>query len=284
MTAALGSEAPAPRRRRAADPAVVIPSIVLGLIVILAVAAPLLDTIDPVAINPTMRNKASGVVETLRLADGTTQRFTHWMGTDSLGRDVYSRVLYGARVSLIVGTLVAVVSVTVGLAIGMLAGYLRVLDAIVMRVMDGLMAIPPILLAIGVVSLSRAGLPAVVIAIAVPEIPRVVRLVRAVVLSIREEPYVEAAVTAGTPAPSPALAPCAAQLHRAAHRAGDLCLRFGDRRGVDPVFSRHRYPARDTELGQRDGERPSVFQALSGADIISRRVPGGGGSVRQPAR
>ena len=199
MTAAIGPEAIAPRKRRSADPAVVIPAVVLGLIVVLAVAAPLLDTIDPVAINPTMRNKVPGMVETLRLTDDTTRRFTHWMGTDSLGRDIYSRVLYGARVSLIVGTLVSLVSVTVGLAIGLLAGYLRWLDGLVMRIMDGLMAIPPILLAIGVVSLSRAGVPAVVAAIAVPEIPRVVRLVRSIVLSIREEPYVEAAVTAGTP-------------------------------------------------------------------------------------
>lgn len=199
MTAALDTSPPAVIPKRTGDPAIIIPAVILGLVTMLAIAAPILDTIDPLAINPIMRNKAPGVVETLRLADGTTQRFTHWMGTDSLGRDVYSRVLYGARVSLIIGTLVSVVSVSIGLFIGLMAGYLRWLDGIVMRLMDGLMAIPPILLAIGVVSLSRAGLTAVVIAIAVPEIPRVVRLVRSVVLTIREEPYVEAAVTAGTP-------------------------------------------------------------------------------------
>lgn len=198
MTAA-AAPAPAVPKRRGADPAIVIPAILLGLVALIAIAAPLLDTVDPIAINPTMRNKLPGVVEALRLDDGTTRNFTHWMGTDSLGRDVYSRVLYGARVSLVVGALVSVVAIGIGLVIGLLAGYLRWLDGFVMRLMDGLMAIPPILLAIGVVSLSRAGLTAVVIAIAVPEIPRVVRLVRAVVLSIREEPYVEAAVTAGTP-------------------------------------------------------------------------------------
>ena len=201
MSAALDAPAPLPPRRRGwtADPAIVIPGVLLALVALMAIAAPILDTIDPTAINPTMRNKVPGTIEVLRLADGATQRFTHWMGTDSLGRDVYSRVLYGARVSLLVGSLVAVVSIAIGLVIGLLAGYLRWLDGLVMRFMDGLMAIPPILLAIGVVSLSRAGLTAVVIAIAVPEIPRVVRLVRAVVLTIREEPYVEAAVTAGTP-------------------------------------------------------------------------------------
>ena len=199
MTAALEAPVPAVRKRRAGDPAIVIPAVLLGLIAIIAIAAPLLDTVDPVAINPTMRNKPPGAVEMLQLADGATRRFTHWMGTDSLGRDVYSRVLYGARISLAVGALVSVVSIGIGLVIGLLAGYLRWLDSIVMRLMDGLMAIPPILLAIGVVSLSRAGLTAVVVAIAIPEIPRVVRLVRSIVLTIREEPYVEAAVTAGTP-------------------------------------------------------------------------------------
>jgi peptide/nickel transport system permease protein len=103
---------------------------------------------------------------------------------------------------LLVGLAVAFFSTLVGLAIGLVTGYIRWIDAIVMRIMDGLMSIPAILLAIGLVSLSRAGLRTVIIAIVIPEIPRVVRLVRAVVLTIREEPYVEAAVALGVRTPA----------------------------------------------------------------------------------
>jgi peptide/nickel transport system permease protein len=182
-------------------PGVIVGALILLFMVLMAAAAPLLGTIAPSQINPTFRNRVPGMERTIRADDGTTSTFKHRMGTDSLGRDVYSRVVYGARVSLLVGIIVAAISVAVGLVIGLLAGYVRWLDAIVMRIMDGLMAIPAILLAIALVSLFRAGLFSVVVAIVVPEIPRVVRLVRSIVLSVREEPYVEAAVMAGTPTP-----------------------------------------------------------------------------------
>jgi peptide/nickel transport system permease protein len=181
------------------NPAILIGGAIVVVMTLLAILAPLLGTMDPVEINPAFRNKLPGAERTIRLDDGSTRSFTHLMGTDSLGRDIYSRVLYGARVSLIIGAFVAALSLAVGLAIGMLAGYFRALDAVVMRFMDGLMAIPAILLAIALVSLSRAGLLTVIIAITVPEVPRVVRLVRSIVLSVREEPYVEAAITTGTP-------------------------------------------------------------------------------------
>lgn len=184
------------------EPAIVLPGVILLVLVFVAIAAPWLGTIDPTLLDPTQRNKLPGFVGSLRLDDGSQVPFTFHMGTDNLGRDVYSRVVYGARISLIIGALVAFVSTVLGLAIGMVAGYVRWSDGLIMRVMDGLMAIPPILLAIALVSLSRAGLTAVIIAIAIPEVPRVVRLVRSIVLSIREEPYVEAAVTAGTPTPT----------------------------------------------------------------------------------
>jgi len=183
------------------NPTVAIGVAILALILAMGLAAPLLTAIDPAQINPVYRNKKPGAEETVRSDDGAKTTVTHWMGTDSLGRDVYSRVVYGARASLLVGAAVALISVGIGLVIGLVGGYIRWLDAIVMRVMDGLMAIPAILLAIAVVSLSKAGLVAVIIAIVIPEIPRVVRLVRSVVLSIREEPYVEAAIAVGTRTP-----------------------------------------------------------------------------------
>jgi peptide/nickel transport system permease protein len=186
-------------RRLLGNPTVAAGAAILVIILALGLAAPWLGTVDPAAINPAVRNKAPGFVEIVRNADATQSTIAHRMGTDTLGRDVYSRVLYGARTSLLVGVTVAVISIAIGLCIGLVVGYIRWLDGIVMRVMDGVMAIPAILLAIAVVSLSSAGLTAVIVAIVIPEIPRVVRLVRSVVLSVREEPYVEAAISVGTP-------------------------------------------------------------------------------------
>jgi peptide/nickel transport system permease protein len=186
-------------RRLMRNSTVVFGVVILGLIVAMGVAAPWLANFDPAAINPTFRNKTPGAIETVRADDGNKSEVRHWMGTDSLGRDVASRVVYGARASLLVGVSVAVIAVGIGLVIGLAAGYVRLLDGIVMRLMDGLMAIPAILLAIAVVSLSSAGLVAVIVAIVIPEVPRVVRLVRSIVLSVREEPYVEAAIAVGTP-------------------------------------------------------------------------------------
>lgn len=174
-----------PLRRTLRSGPVVVALVVLAIMVIMALFAPWLNTIDPIQIDPTQRLKPIS--------------FAHWLGTDAYGRDVYSRVVYGARVSLIVGLGVAAISMVAGLAIGVAAGYFRWVDAIVMRVMDGLMAIPGVLLAIALVSLSGASLTTVLIAITIPEVPRVVRLVRSVILSVRNEPYVEAAISLGTP-------------------------------------------------------------------------------------
>ncbi len=175
--------------------------VVLAVMLLTALLAPFMGTIDPSNIDPIYRNKVPGTERMLRLEDGSEVPIKHWMGTDMLGRDVYSRVIYGSQISLVVGLAVAVLSIVVGLVIGLVSGYIRWLDGIVMRIMDGLMAIPAILLAIALMSLFNAGLGTVIFAIFIPEIPRVVRLVRSIVLSIREEPYVESAVSVGTPLP-----------------------------------------------------------------------------------
>jgi peptide/nickel transport system permease protein len=174
---------------------------ILAVVVAVGLLAPVLGTMDPARIDPVARNRRPGAERTVQSGDGAEAKLTYWMGTDSLGRDVYSRVVYGARVSLLVGVSVAMISVAFGLVVGILAGYLRWLDGIVMRIMDGLMAVPAILLAIALVSLSKAGIRTVIVAILIPEIPRGVRLVRSLVLSIREEPYVEAAQALGAPLP-----------------------------------------------------------------------------------
>ena len=200
----------APRQRAWArairSKSVIFGAAILLAMMIVAIAAPLLASADPVRIDPTCRNRAPGVQCMTRDASGARVSVVPLMGTDSLGRDVYSRVVHGARISLLIGLSVAAIAIVIGLAIGLVAGYFRWVDAIVMRLMDGLMAIPGILLAIGLVAAWRSGLwggitLAVILAIVVPEIPRVVRLVRSVVLTIREEPYVEAAIAVGTPTP-----------------------------------------------------------------------------------
>jgi peptide/nickel transport system permease protein len=173
--------------------------VILSLLIALALAAPLLGAVDPSwldAIN--MNQKPMSKVDWTGPDNETAPR-TLIMGTDSFGRDIYSRVLYGTRVSLLVGVIVALFALSLGTLFGLLAGYFRRVDAILMRVMDGLMAIPGILLAIALVAAWGAKLSTVIIAIAIPEIPRVTRLVRSLVISIREEPYIEAAISVGTP-------------------------------------------------------------------------------------
>ncbi len=182
--------APAGRRLALAfrrHPTAIAGGAVLLAMLLIAVFAPWLGTVDPQAVAPGRR-----------LIHPSAE---FWFGSDMLGRDVYSRVLFGARVSLAVGIAVAVFSTLVGLAIGLVTGYLRWLDPVVMRIMDGLMSIPSVLLAIALMALTRASIQNVVFAIALAEVPRVVRLVRSLVLTLREEPYVEAAIAAGTNLP-----------------------------------------------------------------------------------
>ncbi len=164
-------------------PTIVVGATLLLLVILAAIMAPYV-TRDPILLEPINRLKPPSA--------------EFWMGTDSLGRDIFARTVHGARISLLVGLTVAIISVFSGLVIGLLAGYFNRVDAVVMRVMDGIMAIPAILLAIALVALLGTSVKVVIIAIAIPEIPRVTRLVRSVVLSVRDLPYVEAARSNGT--------------------------------------------------------------------------------------
>ncbi|WP_371134443.1 ABC transporter permease [Phreatobacter sp.] len=168
------------------------PTIAIGgslvvAVILMAIFAPFLGTTDPTSISTRMRTREPSA--------------QFWFGTDMLGRDIYSRVLYGARVSLVVGFSVAILASVIGLAIGLVAGFIRAADAVIMRVMDGIMSIPSILLAVALMALTRGSVGNVILAITIAEIPRVSRLVRGVVLSLREQPYVDAAVAAGTRTP-----------------------------------------------------------------------------------
>jgi len=173
--------------------------LVLLVLVLVALAAPWLGTVDPTLFDAGSRDLRPGNAGEITTLDGEVIQHTFWMGSDSLGRDIYSRVIYGTQVSLVVGVLCALLALAIGIACGLASGYLRWLDGILMRFMDGLMAIPAILIAIALVAMLRGSLATVIVAIAIPEIPRVTRLVRSLVLTIREEPYVEAAIALGTP-------------------------------------------------------------------------------------
>jgi peptide/nickel transport system permease protein len=165
------------------NPTIALGALLLAAFVAMTLAAPLIAG-DPFRQTPIYRLRPP------------SERY--WFGTDQYGRDVFSRTVYGARVSLIVGFGVAVLSSLIGLAIGLVCGYFKRIDGIVMRAMDGIMAIPSILLAIALITLTRPGLGIVIVAILIPEVPRVVRVVRSVVLSIRSQPYLESAIAGGT--------------------------------------------------------------------------------------
>jgi peptide/nickel transport system permease protein len=168
-------------------PIIAVATVCLAIVIIGSILAPLIAPHDPLTLAPAQRLKPASA--------------QFLLGTDAYGRDLLSRTIYGGRISLLVGVGAAVFSIGIGLFIGLVAGFFKWVDAVMMRVMDGLMAIPSILLAIAIVSLSGASVTTVLIAITIPEIPRVARLVRSVVLTAREEPYVEAAISLGTSLP-----------------------------------------------------------------------------------
>ncbi len=165
-------------------PRVVIGGVLLCILVALSLLAPWIAPYDPIKLN---------VAQRLRPPTAA-----HWFGTDAYGRDVLTRTLWGGQISLLIAVSVACLSTVTGTLIGLVAGYFRAMDTVVMRIMDGLMSIPGILLAVAMLSLTKASVQTVIIAITIPEIPRVVRLVRAVVLSIREQTFVQGAMASGS--------------------------------------------------------------------------------------
>src|SRR3990172_7156726 len=233
-----------PRQR-----SVLVGASMLAVIVAIGLLAPYLGTSNPARIDPVARNKRPGAERVVRNDDGTRTTRTYWMGTDSLGRDVYSRVIYGARVSLIVGISVALISAASGLLIGIVTGYVRWLDNIVMRIMDGVMGVPAIRGGAGRGARARAG-PA--------------------------------------PA-APARPPRAPEHARAARRAGDVRLRVRDPRRGDPLLPRRRHPAGDADLGQHHGRGARALPPVPAQRPVSRRLPGRDGARcqhagRRPAR
>ena len=257
-------------RRLRRNPTMVGGACFLLLMLVAALGAPLLGTIDPEELNPIDRLRGPSPA--------------HWFGTDMLGRDLYSRAVYGTRISLTVGLCVAVLSLSIGLAIGLLSGYLRQVDAVVMRIMDGLMAIPAILLAIALMALMSASVQNVIIALTIPEIPRVVRLVRALVLSLREQAFVEAsrAVGAGiwrvllrhiTPN---TVAPLIVQ-------GTYICASAVNLRGL-PQLPRRWHAAQHSKLGQHHGRGPHLRADRLLDHPLSRPVPGLHRSGHQPPR
>jgi peptide/nickel transport system permease protein len=165
----------------------IIAGVLLAAILILTLASPWIAPHDPLAMNPLMRLKPPSD--------------DYLLGTDNYGRDLFSRMILGGRISLLIGILAAGCSIGVGVLIGLVAGFFRTADAIIMRMMDALMAMPSILIAIALVALNGPSIGSVIVAITIPEVPRVVRLVRSVILSAREESYVEAALALGSSTP-----------------------------------------------------------------------------------
>jgi peptide/nickel transport system permease protein len=161
----------------------VLGALLVALNLLVALAAPVIAGRNPQTMDVKSRLNAPSAV--------------HWLGTDDVGRDVWSRVVYGARLSMVVGGSVVLVACIFGLTFGLLGGYYRVLDNVLMRVMDGLMAFPGIILAIAMMASLGPSVVNIIIALGVVYVPRVARVVRGSVLVIRETPYVEAARALG---------------------------------------------------------------------------------------
>lgn len=179
------------QRRRALNRVLSSPSFMFGAVLLLAIAGaaivgPWLVSYDPLAIEPSVRLHAPSA--------------EHLFGTDTFGRDVLSRVLTGGRVSLIVGISIAVLSGIAGVIIGIYSAFYRVFDLIFMRLVDGLMAFPAILLAIALAASLGDSMATLVLALTIVYAPRVARVARASALAVKSETFVEALRSQGASA------------------------------------------------------------------------------------
>ncbi len=256
---------------------------VMLLLVLISLAAPWMGTVDPSLFDPASRDLVPGQAGEITTLDGELLQHRFLMGSDSFGRDIYSRVIYGTQVSLIVGLFTALVALSFGITLGLLAGFLRWLDGPLMRVMDGVMAIPAILIAIALVAMWRGSLTTVVIAIAIPEIPRVVRLVRSLVLDHPRRALCGGGHLAGHADLEDHAAPHPAQHRGAAGGAGHLHLRGRHPHRGGTVLPGCGPAARHPHLGQCDGRRPGAVQPVPAQHLLPRHLPGGDGAGRQHA-
>ncbi|MER9794738.1 ABC transporter permease [Mesorhizobium sp. M0213] len=171
------------RKSRRLPTALLIALTFMLLVVLLSYLAPLITGINPLAMNPDVRLKPPSE--------------SHLLGTDMFGRDILARVLYGGQISLVIGLATAALATTIGTILGLVAGAGQLSDKILMRIMDGMMAIPGILLAIALATIFGGGVITVIVALAIPEVPGVARLARSLTLTLREQVFVEAARSYG---------------------------------------------------------------------------------------
>lgn len=171
-------------RQKRRLPALLLAAAMFMLAVLLAsFLAPILTSVNPLSMSPDARLKPPS--------------YNHLLGTDMFGRDILARVLYGGQISLVIGVATAVLATTIGTVLGLVAGAGKLSDKILMRIMDGMMAIPGILLAIALATIFGGGILTVVVALAIPEVPGVARLARSLTLTLREQVFVEAARSYG---------------------------------------------------------------------------------------
>ena len=258
---------PGARVRRFFDAFIIItrsnPNVLIGVVILTAIL--LMTVFSPIIV----RSDYTQTTTDLRLPPSSE----HWFGTDAFGRDVFDRVIAGSRVSLYVGFAVTFISVVLGLVIALFAGYFRLLDHILMRFVDGLLAFPTILLALALIALLGGSVNNVIIALSVTGTASKVRLVRGQVLSLREEQFVEAARAIGAPVWRILFLHIAPKHHWDRTGAGDIYAGDGDSCRSEPQFPRSRGAGVHTYMGQYCCDRQGLCAGRLLDILLPRRIP-----------